>query len=92
MRVFFFKELDTDLLRDDLRADKVFFGKTKSHLFQDEFDLLGKEKTARDDHSLVRPIVSDLFAFLHRSIRLDLQLLKDVGGLGDLAILFFYLG
>lgn len=39
VRVLLLKKFDTDLLRNDLRADKVFLGKTKSHLFQDELDL-----------------------------------------------------
>jgi hypothetical protein len=39
VRVLFFKEFDADLLRNDLRADKVFLCETKPHLFENELDL-----------------------------------------------------
>uniref|UniRef100_A0A182KJ47 Uncharacterized protein n=1 Tax=Anopheles christyi TaxID=43041 RepID=A0A182KJ47_9DIPT len=34
------EELDVNLLRDNLRADKVLLGQAKAHLFEDKFNLL----------------------------------------------------
>lgn len=40
MGIFLLKEFDTNFLGNDLSADIIFLGKTKSHLLKDKFHLV----------------------------------------------------